>query len=260
MSRLYNYQSSQGIAKFLTFLIAIDIVLSVISMGSDVLEIQLLDDMQNGREFTQEQVDANDSRQALIGISQLALIGFTAIVFLRWVFISAKNAQSFSDHLMSHSPGWCVGWYFVPIMNLFRPYQAMKEIWQASQARPNEDWFDAPTPGVVNAWWGLWILCGIVGQANFRFSLRAESIEEFIASDVISIGTLAVGVVLDFVVIAMISRLVKIQEHRNAMTDSSGAVSRCPACGEAIDRGSRVCPMCGKDLPRPQIDELIFDD
>ena len=30
---------------------------------------------------------------------------------------------------MTFTPGWIAGWFFVPIMNLFRPYEAVKELY-----------------------------------------------------------------------------------------------------------------------------------
>ena len=47
-----------------------------------------------------------------------------------------RNARAFGSS-MSISPGWAAGWFFVPIANLWMPYQAMKEIWQGSDPDPN---------------------------------------------------------------------------------------------------------------------------
>ena len=54
------------------------------------------------------------------------------------------------------TPGWAVGWYFVPIANLWKPYQAMKEIWRASKNPGN--WQAETTSGFLGWWWFWWII------------------------------------------------------------------------------------------------------
>jgi len=54
---------------------------------------------------------------------------FLGVIFLRWIYRTNKNLHVLSSEHMTFSPGWSLGWYFIPVANLFKPYQAMKEIW-----------------------------------------------------------------------------------------------------------------------------------
>ena len=56
---------------------------------------------------------------------------------------SSETSVKDADH-ESFTPGWSVGWFFVPIMNPWKPFQAMREIWQAS-AEPGNG-FDKENP------------------------------------------------------------------------------------------------------------------
>ena len=67
---------------------------------------------------------------------------------------------------MTISPGWAVGWYFVPFANLVKPYQGMKEAWMASHFRDN--WHGEPTPALLVWWWGLWLVTNILANISFR--------------------------------------------------------------------------------------------
>jgi Domain of unknown function (DUF4328)/zinc-ribbon domain len=260
MERLYSYRSLQGLAKFLIVLISFGIIVSLVSISFELMQIQLIEELINGADITQEQLAASDSRKELIVFSEIALNLITSFVFLRWVYVSATNAQSFSDRMMTHSPGWCVGWFFIPFLNLVRPFQAMTEIWQVSEVQPGERWRDAPTPPILGFWWALWILGAILVQVSNYFTGGAEAAAEFQVADWASIAASVERIVLDIVVIVMIHRLVGIQEQRSRMTEISGDLARCPACGETIDPGSRVCPMCGKDLPGSQGNEVRFEN
>jgi Domain of unknown function (DUF4328) len=88
----------------------------------------------------------------------LLLIVFlaTPVLVLRWIYLASANAHALVGDGMRFSPGWAVGWYFVPVANFWKPYQAMKEIWQLSSGRP--DWKMVPAPAVMRWWWGLWLL------------------------------------------------------------------------------------------------------
>ena len=47
------------------------------------------------------------------------------------------NARQLGAADMRFTPGWAVGWHFIPIAWFWKPYQAMTEIWRASvNARP----------------------------------------------------------------------------------------------------------------------------
>ncbi|RYY09693.1 MAG: DUF4328 domain-containing protein, partial [Alphaproteobacteria bacterium] len=47
-----------------------------------------------------------------------------------WIYRVNANAHSFADGL-TITPGWNVGWFFVPIANLWKPFEGIKEVWQA---------------------------------------------------------------------------------------------------------------------------------
>jgi len=79
-------------------------------------------------------VDANevmlpsDAVTGIVGVAQFILAIITGITFLRWIYRSNKNLRSFSGESMTFTPGWSVGWFFIPVANLWKPYQVMKEM------------------------------------------------------------------------------------------------------------------------------------
>lgn len=93
-----------------------------------------------------------------------------AIVFLVWLYRAVGNARALGATDMMVSPGWAVGWYFVPLANLFMPYATMRELWKAS-ARPR-DWQLADAPPTIVLWWVFWVLGNITGIAAFRLDME----------------------------------------------------------------------------------------
>ena len=67
-----------------------------------------------------------------VGWVDLVLAIVTGTTFLLWIYRSNKNLRALSGESMTFTPGWSVGWYFIPIVCLWKPYQVMKEIWNVS--------------------------------------------------------------------------------------------------------------------------------
>jgi hypothetical protein len=93
-----------------------------------------------------------------------------SIFLYLWIFQVRRNLLALGVPGLRFSPGWSIGWFFVPVMNLFRPWQVMKETVQASQSLPAgaspEDWKTAPYSPLVHYWWWLPLgLSVIVGGA-----------------------------------------------------------------------------------------------
>jgi len=99
----------------------------------------------------------------------------TVVVFAVWIHRSAKNAWLFNGlrfrlprepgrplQVMEDSPGWCVGWYFVPLVMFWKPYQSMREIFQSSA-------LGQPQPGwLLPVWWALWVLNLLSGEQDWE--------------------------------------------------------------------------------------------
>lgn len=92
----------------------------------------------------------------LRGLGMIAIGLVSAILVLTWIHRANHNARHLGAADMKCTPGWAVGWYFVPIAWFWKPYQAMKEIWQAS-ANPS-DWQGQAVSPLLHWWWALWIL------------------------------------------------------------------------------------------------------
>ncbi|WP_322964484.1 DUF4328 domain-containing protein [Sphingomonas fuzhouensis] len=57
----------------------------------------------------------------LVLLSILSHIGFFG-----WVYVINRNAQQWSD-AMTIGPGWNVGWFFVPVASLWKPFDGIRE-------------------------------------------------------------------------------------------------------------------------------------
>lgn len=244
----YEYRDLGKLGSVLVIMLFIDIGTSVISMVSDAMEISLLSQYLETGEYVQAEFEANDMRQGLIGVWILGYMIATLIVFGKWIYRAAANAHLTAPDFMETPAGWCVGWYFIPVMNLFKPFQAMREIWQASTASPGQDPGDLGTPGFLRLWWGMWLLSGILGQISFRLVMHDESFETYLIADYLTIGESVVAIFLALTAITLVKQVTAAQVERGEVSNRSEATSSCPECGEAINDQAEACPMCGASL------------
>jgi hypothetical protein len=215
MTPLPQYRDLSGLSKLLKFCLIVYIAIALASIWSGWLEFSLLQRAERGANFTDEEVSANDLRQQAIGILQLVGFIITGIIFLRWKYLSNRNARSFGVVGMEFTPGWSVGWYFIPIASLWKPFQAMREMFKASNPDGAEAWHNAPHPGILPLWWALWIISNFSGQIAMRTAVRAESIAQLKASNAAAFVSDLIDVPLGIVAIAVVAKLTTWQSEKH---------------------------------------------
>lgn len=96
-------------------------------------------------------------------VSALAQIGsfVIAIVFVCIFIHRAVSNLSSLGRYSTFTPGWAVGWFFVPFANLARPPQMMGELWRGSD--PN-----GSGTTMVGGWWACWIVGNIVAYVSSK--------------------------------------------------------------------------------------------
>ncbi|MEC8831353.1 MAG: DUF4328 domain-containing protein, partial [Bacteroidota bacterium] len=108
------------------YLIWILLGLGLISLYSSYLQYDLLLKIQEGFYVSDHEITSNDLREGIIGVVITILYVVSVITFIRWFRRAYYNLSSRTD--IRYDEGWAAGSWFVPILNLFRPYQIMKEI------------------------------------------------------------------------------------------------------------------------------------
>jgi hypothetical protein len=145
------------------------------------------------------------------GVLNVLTVVAAGIAVLRWIYRTSRNAHALGPTMMI-TPGWAVGWFFVPVANLWKPFQAVSETWQVS-ADPHAP--DAvPIPVVLRIWWGCWIASSIISNIDFRLSMRAETAEQLIAASWFTVAAVPVDVALTIALAAIMRRLSQMQRDR----------------------------------------------
>jgi hypothetical protein len=209
-----GFRDPAALTRWLKILLYLSIALSVLSIVSGLFELKLLSDIGAGRTLAPGEAEGNDLRQQIIGGVRFAALIATIVTFAIWIYRANYNARQLGAAGMRFSPGWAVGWYFIPIANLWKPYQAMKEIWQASAAP--ENWQQQPRGSILPLWWTFFLLSNILGNATFRLTLRAKTVPELITAGSVSLVSDVVDVVSTVIALALVTQIFRMQMERRA--------------------------------------------
>ena len=189
----------------LKLLLGLGIAVAVIGALSSAMQLQLLD----RPSITEAQAATNDLREMIIGWFDMGLYVLTAIVFGRWIVQANKNVRALGAADLRVTPGWAVGYLFVPIVSLWKPYQAMSDLWRAS--RNPAAWASVRRGSILPLWWGLWIAANIIGQVAMRATLAAEGLEALRDATIIQMANQAVGIPLCLAARALVTQIADAQ-------------------------------------------------
>ena len=123
----------------------------------------------------------------LLAVLDLIIYVATVVFFCVWLYRAYDNLRAFDPwSRLDYSPGWAVGSFFVPFVNLVVPYRAVKEVWQKS-GPPDERLMSEPgPPASFPIWWLFWLLAGFAGNISLRMSFN-ENVPER-TTTIVSIG------------------------------------------------------------------------
>ena len=87
----------------------------------------------------------------------------SVMTFIRWFRRAYYNLHLFAN--CKFTDGWAAGAWFVPVINLFRPYQIMKEMWEKIQKVIKEKSgvvTKEKDSTIISAWWILFLISNII--------------------------------------------------------------------------------------------------
>jgi hypothetical protein len=146
---------------------------------------------------------SDEQRVALSGAfatTQNSLYYLTILPFAAFLVRANKNARATSGIALEYTPASMVWWFAVPLLNLVRPYQAVRAVWEASA--PSADDY-LPKAGLVGVWWGFWISAGVFSRLGKLF-VEGSSIE---GQNVVSAISNGIAAALAGAALLMVRRL-----------------------------------------------------
>ena len=151
------------------------------------------------------QATANRADAWVRGASGVWVLLFVAtiVVWCVWQHRSHQAARALVPG-MDLSAAWAVGCWFVPIVNYFKPFQAMRELWRASEGGPA--WLRQPTWPVLGWWWATWLGFNLLG--SLPSATGSADLEAIRRSDLIGLVSVILGVVSALLAVQIVRQIV----------------------------------------------------
>ncbi len=174
-------------------------------------------------------------------VLQLLVLVACWVIIAMWIYRMASNTRFLAGaNKMDYTPGWAVGWYFIPFANLWKPYQAMKEIWTLNVVRDRDS--SELIAMLLPLWWFLWLVWNFVSNAAGRMSWRATSFEQNDNALLASMTCDAIHVPLCIVLLLIANHLYAAQVRAHAARLSGGIDPRVATQGLATPTFPPILP------------------
>lgn len=160
------------------------------------------------------------------------------VLFIMWFRRAYFNLHALVPSTqLRYSEGWASGAWFIPIFNLWGPYQIATDLFSKSEAllmkhdlmerKPN---FHA----VKNWWWGLWIAAGVFSRVSSRLG---DTIDQLMIGAVLGVigGVIAIGAGL--LAIQMIKNYSQMEELLKQVPSEGGGPTMQITNDDLLDSG-----------------------
>ena len=174
----YNkHMSSHFITKFTKYFLYVFMAVCFVNIISNIMQINLVNDYSFRNLYSddvyQVLAEKNDSRVAIVSVLYGIFLISSFFIIGRWLFVSSKINHLSHVKNLSISPGWAVGWYFIPFANLVMPYRSLKETFKASFNKV--EWNIEKVPYVFPLWWTTYILSNFCSGVSTRVYLSIDA-------------------------------------------------------------------------------------
>jgi hypothetical protein len=172
VEKSYRYKPLDRLGRFTAVFLMIAGFSGLLVGGAMIYQFAFLQKVEIGGFGADEDIglaaDFNDRLVLVASVAHVLSLFISGIMFLVWIYRAAANIHAFRSAAMEITPGWAVGWNFIPIASLWKPYQAVKQVWQASHDLSYPE--TVRIPGYFGWWWGFWIATNILGGIAERIS------------------------------------------------------------------------------------------
>jgi hypothetical protein len=153
-----RFVSNQTLKGFLVAALSTLVLVGIAQGVFDLVKVVTLNQVRDGMVLPLGEAQGLDDWTAFFALVDIVVLGMTALLFVVWLYRAIRNLRTFGAVGLGVSPSWAIWCWFVPIFNLWAPYQAMREVWRASAsgqagaAPPLRR--NAPVHPLLGWWWG----------------------------------------------------------------------------------------------------------
>jgi hypothetical protein len=178
--------------------------ITIIDMASLAWQYILVSAAQNDLgSADMEAINVSDTLRQIVVVVNLIIFILAIIFFILWFRRAYYNLHELPWHNARYTEGWAAGSWFVPVINLWWPYQIMVDIWRGTQNTLRERLGEPQPVTIIGWWWALRLTSSFFSQIAARVTGDANGIDELITatkleffSDIMMIPAIIITIVM----------------------------------------------------------------
>jgi hypothetical protein len=223
-----GYEPLAGRRRGVTITFGVLVVVNVVAVLFSIADLNLLDRLESGELVGDNEIDAHDTRIAVVGLVQTLAYLVCAIAFIRWLRAAYRNVDLLSPGVRRYGHGWAIGAWFVPFLNLWRPKQIINDVWRGS-GTPTD--YGRP-PVLLLAWWLSWVAGLILGRLAVNSALEQDTIDELRTADFWYIVSDSWDLANALMAVSVVRYLTRRLDHRAAALAQPATTEAAPATAD----------------------------
>jgi hypothetical protein len=188
-------------------ILAILFFITLTSLFFNYLEFQMLSGMTSRNSIPSLLIDL---RQGVLGNLQLLFLLGALFLFVKWFKTAYYNLHQIDSSSLKFTPKWAIGCWFMPVYNLYHPYQIMKEVWEKTQLF-NYGSEVEETP-LLKIWWALIVINGVARVICLRLSFQADTLAEMLNASQLNVFCDIVSMLMLFVSFSVIHKVMEFEK------------------------------------------------
>jgi hypothetical protein len=200
----------ERLALVVQLLLVVTVLVDAAVIWGDLFVLDVADQFVN-RAPDPDDAATSDRINQISGLGYLLTTLLTGIVFIRWLFV-AHSSDRMHPESMKHKSGWAIWGWFVPVLNLWRPFGVTIDL-RRGVLGPGVQ----ATP-LMWTWWLAWLASVVADRvaAAYWADDQAAGLREFgrdlhkaAQADIVSSVIDIVAAVLAVLVVRHLTRLVR---------------------------------------------------
>jgi len=151
----------------------------------------------------------------IVGLAKLIALMIAGVFFIRWFYLAHQNVSRLDGSRPKHHSWWSIWGFFVPVINMFRPQQLMREVWTITsgkwEAEPSRVLGRKRPSDCVDLWWGTFLATNFLGNSVTLASWRATTAHEILLATWATLFADVFGIVAVLVAVTLVGNVTALQ-------------------------------------------------
>lgn len=222
--QLTDFKDPSKLTTWVKRLSYLGILASIFALYAGVWEYEYLQGLSKGLYLTEDlATEAEDIQDKWVGTAGIfqGILFVHLIVFLIWIYRINCNTRALRNVTpagedMRFTPGWSVGWFFIPIANLWKPYQVLKELWAFNHLSPVSELDRKKKASFIRWFWAFSLISTTLGSKVMVKSIFAKDLPQLIQVNKLTFASDFSDIPFFIMTIILIERIYKLQMEKFA--------------------------------------------